>query len=202
MEEKNKLGNINFIDQDGKPIIKSDNSPFPASFYFDKFYEEKEYKKFIKNIEKLIRTSNEYRNYIEQLHNTVAALNIDNILSYITDSDANVEFHHYPFTLYDIVDIVIIQKFFEQQNFTSFSIAKEIMELHYKNLIGIVPLTKTMHELAHAGELFLSSKQIFGNYKEFMKRYSEGINKDLKQKIDEMENSTEADYPSDIGGLF
>lgn len=202
MEEKNKIGNINFIDSEGKPIIQSDDSPFPESFYFDKFYEEREYKKFIKNIEKLIRTSNEYKNYVEQLHSTIAALNIDNILSYITDADADIEFHHYPFTLYDIVDAVVLQKFFNQENFTSFSVAKEVMGLHYKNFIGLVPLTKTTHELAHAGELFLSSKQIFGDYKEFMERYPEGVNKETKEKIEEMEKLTEQDYPSDAGGLF
>ena len=200
--KENKIGNISFTEKDGKLIMKSDDSPFPETFYFGKFYEEKEYKKFIKNVEKLIRTSNEYRNYVEQLRGTVSALNVDNILSYITTNDADMEFHHYPFTLYDIVDIVIIQKFFNQEDFTSFSIAKEVLELHFKNMTGLVPLTKTMHELAHFGYLFLSSNQIFGNYKEFMQKYPEGISKELKQKITDMEEMTEQDHPSDIRGLF
>lgn len=200
--KKNKIGNLTFTEVDGKPVIMSDNSPFPESFYFNGFYEEREYKKFIKNIEKLIRTSDEYRNYIEQLHTTITALNVDNVLSYITSNDATIEFHHYPFTLYDVVDIVTVQKFFEQVDFTSFSIAKEVLELHHKNLIGLVPLSKTNHELAHAGELFLSAKQIFGEYKKFMKRYPEGINQDLHEKIKQLNELTEKNYPTDVGGLF
>jgi hypothetical protein len=200
--EENKMGNITFVDHNGKPIMKSDDSPFPETFYFSKFYEEKEYKKFIKNVEKLIRLSDEYKNYIGVLRDTVSALNIDNILSHITSNDAELEFHHYPLSLYDIVDAVMIQKFFDDENFTTFSIAKEVLELHYKNLVGLVPLSKTNHELAHIGELFLSSNQIFGNYKEFINRYPEGVSKELREKIKEMDDNTEKGHPSDIRGLF
>lgn len=200
--EENKMGNIEFVDNNGKPIIQSEDNPFPESFYFDKLYEEQEYKKFIKNTERLIRPSKEYRTYIEQLRGTVSALNVDNILSYITSNDAELEFHHYPFSLYDIVDIVILQKFFDMEDFTSFDICKEVMELHYQNLIGLVPLTKTSHELAHAGELFLGYNQVFGDYKTFMTMYKEGISKELKEKIEEMERLTDANNPTDAKGLL
>jgi len=200
--KENKMGNIEFVDSNGKPIIKSSDNPFPESFYFDKLYEEAEYKKFIKNTERLIRPSKEYRTYIEQLRGTVSALNVDNILSYITSNDAELEFHHYPFSLYDIVDIVVFQNFFDMKDFTSFDISKEIMELHYENLIGLVPLSTTNHELAHAGELFLSSKQIFGDYKAFMARYPEGISADLREKITEMEEFSDKNKPTDAKGLL
>jgi len=200
--EENKIGNIEFSEKNGNKIMKSENSPFAEGMYFTKFYEEKAYKKFITNIERLIRMSKEYKNYVEMLRTNLNALNVDNILSNITAADADLEFHHYPFTLYDIVDVVCINNFLDKKNFTSFSIAKEVMELHYKNLIGLVPLSKMNHELAHNGDLFLSSKQIFGEYTEFMKKYEKAVSAELKEKIKKMEEMSEKNLPSDVRGLL
>ena len=76
----------------------------------------------------------------------------------ISTLDTDLEFHHYPFTLYDICEIVVMKGAADQKYESSFSAAKKIMDLHYKNIIGLVPLTKTNHELAHDGKIFLSTK--------------------------------------------
>ena len=178
--EDNKLANIEFKEIGGNPVVKSQNAPFVESFYFSKFYEEKAYKKFIQGIEKLVRTSREYKSYVELLRTNISALNVDNILSNITNADAEMEFHHYPYTLYEVVDAVCASKFLRKEKFTSFSVAKEVMDLHYKNMVGLVPLTKTNHELAHEGSLFISSKQVFGEYKAFSDMYDEAIGADVK----------------------
>jgi hypothetical protein len=200
--EDNKLGNINFTEIQGNPVLKSDNSVFPESFYFSKFYEEKAYKKFISNIERLIRSSKEYKKYIELLRSNLSALNIDNILSNITNADAELEFHHYPLSLYEIVDIVCTSKFLNKEKFTSFSVAKEVMESHYINIIGLVPLTKTNHELAHNGDLFISKKQIFGDYSRFIDIYKNSVSADISNKISKMEELSDQNSPSDIRGIF
>jgi hypothetical protein len=200
--EENKLGNINFTEVNGNKVIRSDTSPFAEGMYFSKFYEEKAYKKFVTTVERLIRTSNEYKNYSENLRSNLNPMNLDNILSNISAADADIEFHHYPFTLFDVVDIVTIEKFLNKEKFTSFSIAKEVLKLHYQNMIGLVPLTVTNHELAHSGYLFISKKQIFGDYDLFMKKYDKAISADLKSKIKQMEELTEKNAPSDIKGLL
>jgi len=51
--------------------------------------------------------------------------------------------------------------------FDSFLIASEIMRLHYAGYIGLVPLTKTLHEMAHAGKLFIGLENVFGNFQKF-----------------------------------
>jgi hypothetical protein len=200
--EENKLANIDFKEIDGNPIVKSDSNVFLESFYFSKFYEEKAYKKFVGNIEKLVRTSNEYKRYIELLRTNVSALNLDNILTNITNADAELEFHHYPFTLFDVVDILCVNKFINKKNFTSFQVAKEVMDLHYKNLIGLVPLTKTNHELAHEGSLFISKRQVFGNYEEFIRMYDAAISVDLKEKIKNINEDSTLNKPSDPNRFF
>jgi hypothetical protein len=200
--EDNKLGNINFTEVKGNPVIKSDESIFPESFYFSKFYEEKAYSKFIKNIERMIRSSKEYKKYIELLRSNVSALNFDNILSNITNADTELEFHHYPFTLYEVVDLVCVDKFIKKEKFTTFSITKEVMQMHYNNMVGLVPLTKTNHELAHNGDLFFSKKQVFGDYEQLVKRYDETLSVEIKEKLKRIDELTEQNSPSDVGGLF
>lgn len=201
-ENENKIGNVVFTEIKGSPIIQSENSPFGESFYFQNFYSEKETIKFVKNVERLIRSSKEYKDYVESLRTNISALNIDNILSFITTLDAELEFHHYPFSLYDVVDIVLTDNFLNNKKVSSFSVAKKVMELHYKHLIGLVPLSKTNHELVHSGNLFLSKKQIFGNYEKFMKKYDKAVSADLKLKVEKMEKMSEKNTPSDAGGLF
>jgi hypothetical protein len=200
--EENKLGNIEFIEVNGNKVIKSENSPFAEGLYFNKFYDEKAYKKFITTTERQVRMSNEYKNYVELLHTNLNALNIDNILSNITSADADIEFHHYPLTLFEIIDVIAIDKFLKKEQFTSFSVAKEAMQLHYKNLIGLVPLTKTNHDLAHSGNLFLSKKQVFGDYTSFVKKYDKAVSLELKEKIKQMEDFSDKNLPSDVKGLL
>lgn len=202
MEKENSIGNIHPIEAGDSFGIKSENSPFAESFYFEDFYDDKIIKKFVKSVEKLIRTSREYKGYIENLRTNVFALNHDSMLGNITTADVDLEFHHYPFTLYEIVEVVMLQHVVDKKPFTSFSIAKEIMELHNRHLIGIVPMVKTMHELAHSGEIFISQSQIFGDYKNFMIQYKNGVTIDMQNKINTMEYYSQNGAPSDYKGLL
>ena len=77
--------------------------------------------------------------------------------------------------LYDIINIVAASKIVRGEGVTSLTLAHEVMNLHYENLIGIVPLSRTVHELAHSGEIFINLKQVFGDVNEFVKRYSDGL---------------------------
>lgn len=200
--EGNSIGNVASLEVNGQIGLKSDSSPFAECFYFQDFYDEQAVKKFAKSVERLIRTSREYNEYIELLRTNCTVLNHDNILINITNADVDLEFHHYPFTLYDIVIIVMNKHIVNAEKFTSFSLAKEIMALHYRHIIGLVPLSKTMHELAHDGKIFLSKSQIFGNYEEFMKEYDSGITVEQKSNISKMEAMSNSGIPSDIGGIL
>jgi hypothetical protein len=93
----------------------------------------------------------------------------------IDSETAGIEMHHYPFTLYDLVDIVITKRNRANQGFSTIEVANEVVELHYRNLIGLVPLSKTAHQLAHSGEIFIDLRHVFGNYKEFISQYNAGM---------------------------
>lgn len=193
---------LSFKDTGKNLSIKSDGNIFSEQYYYSDFFDEKGTRKFIKNIESLVRSSREYKNYIEQLRTNFSHLNQDAVMGNISTLDTDLEFHHYPFTLYDICEIVVMKGAVDQKYESSFSAAKKIMDLHYKNIIGLVPLTKTNHELAHDGKIFLSTKQIFGNWEEFYNQYLKYISVENKNKVKDLKEKSEANLPTDFMGFF
>ena len=202
MENDNVVvGNIKSINKNGNILINS-GSIFSEAFYFQDYYDDALIKKFIKNTERLVRQSHEYNQYLAMIKENYNILNYDNILSHINSDDAEIEIHHYPFSLYDIVDILMNYHLFNKDNFTSFSIAQEVMNLHFAQKIGFVPLSKTNHELAHAGQLFISTKQIFGNWEEFATKFASGMSEEQRAKVEESKKMTEQHAASDFKNLY
>ena len=134
--------------------------------------------KFIKKIESIVRRSSSYKRYIGFLRNEVD-IHRCTFLPFINIEElrnTRLEFHHYPFTLFDIVSIVLNDYLDTVGKLVSpFIIAKEVLKLHYQNRIGLVPLSVTAHQLAGDGKLFINLKYVKGNYKKFVKIYLEQI---------------------------
>lgn len=132
---------------------------------------------FIKNVEKMVRGSLEYRKYIGFLKtnlNLTKCRFLENVdVSKLKKT--HIEMHHYPFTLYDIVEIVTDKVDAEGGILNELVVAEEVMKLHFENKIGLVPLTITVHQLVHEGQLFVPSTFVHGEYKKFMKEYDEYI---------------------------
>lgn len=193
----NNIGNISSTNNNGNPTLTSDNSIFCSSFYFESFFDDKQIKSFIKNTEKMIRESNSYKEYISLLR-AYSDLSKDNINSNVTTNDTVIEFHHYPLNLYMIVETVMNYHVIRKEKFNSFMLAKEILQLHFDNKIGLVPLHSTNHQLAHLYKIFISDKQIFGNWREFIKEYETGLTPaatELLEKFDQLNASGQAtDY--------
>lgn len=146
--------------------------------------------KWIKRIEVTIRKSLEYNEYISYLKRN---FNITHC-SFFPKIDINeikkcgIEFHHYPLTLYDIVFIVVenmIARGYEN-DLDLYLIANEVMELHYKNNVGLIPLSGTVHEMAHSGNLFIPLNLVFGDYKRIIQDYRYGVSSDIIEKLDEL----------------
>src|SRR5699024_5461727 len=126
-DDLNKVNNIASIKKDDNTILidKEDNRRYIGSFHFNPS-DTKDIKKFIKAIERTIRTSPEYKRYIGILSNKYNITN-DQLMSNISSDSATLEFHHYPFTLYDIVEIVLNQYMMEDIPVTSMDIAETVM---------------------------------------------------------------------------
>ena len=153
--------------------------------------------KVINYIEREIRGSYEYRGYISYLKNeldlTKCALlpGID-----CKDGAASLEFHHYPLNLYEITEIIgkqLIDSLGENDSISCFDIAEKVMEEHYKGNVGLVPLTKTLHDMAHNRSIIIPISKVNGNYKTFLKKYNTYIDSDIKDRIQEAELSSDSD---------
>lgn len=194
------IGNISSFLEDDSEIkeeknitIQGNNSYYKESFYTSDIYDEKEFTRFVKQTEKMIRRSNEYSAYIGHLRNEID-LSTCAFLNNVNDEMAEIEFHHYPFTLYDIVTIVIEDMLSKDEALSTFKVSKKVMELHFNNYIGLIPLSKTVHELTHAGQIFINLKQVYGNYYKFLDLYKDTINQffidDFNKLVDMSNNDT------------
>lgn len=190
IQDSNNIGNIE-IDKD-KKVIKGDFYVLP--YYKNSFFEQQEYVKFIKAIEKLVRRSDEYKSYKDYVMNEVG-LNYCMLQPNITGEVADIEMHHGPIlTLFDYCDIVVNYHLKKQDKINTFLIANEILELHFANEVQVVMLSQTSHELLHSGKVFLSPKQAWGDLTKFIKKYEDGIEEDqrkiLNKYIELMDSST------------
>ena len=144
--------------------------------------------KMIGYLERQIRGSYEYRNYINYLKNELDL----NKCELMPGLDLNVdpvslEFHHYPITLYEITAIVATDLLNKctSGSVSSFEIAEQVMKEHYENNVGLVPLTATLHEMAHSKSLIIPMNTINGNFSAFIEKYKDSIPPEIKDKIDE-----------------
>lgn len=142
--------------------------------------------KFIKTCESLIRKSMEYKDYIKFLKNhmdmnkclVLKGLNVENGKRY------SIEIHHEPFTLFDIVETVLLKREYLGEGINPFLIADEVMELHYDEKIGLVPLSKTMHQLVHDDKIFIPLQLIYHKYDKFYDEYEPFMSERLKEAIE------------------
>ena len=160
----------------------------------------KERKSLIKSIESIIRTSPEYSEFIGYLKNV---LNLTKCLFHpdvdITElKQTKLEFHHYPFTLYDITDVMLTKYVQSHSTINPYEIAESVMRLHYELKVGLVPLSKTIHQLTHAGKKFINLSYVNQSYLKFIAEYSETISEDL---INNWQNLKSLSIKQDEGEL-
>ena len=180
--KKNNIVNIETKLDKSDPTLIADGDEFlQSSLYFSDCFDIPKLKRFIKRCEKMIRSSDAYSTYIGNLKND-KNLHCCAVKGNITDEDVDIEFHHYPFTLYDITYIVILEHVMKKEKFTSFSVTSEVLNLHATNVIGMVPLSITEHQLVHDGVRTISMKSVFGDINAFIERYAYYLNDELIDK--------------------
>lgn len=171
-------------DRPGRELkISIDELPKNPSYIFRT---AKEKVKFIKSVEATCRKSFEYKELVKFLkRNTnlkrcvvLQGLNCENGKRY------TIEIHHEPFTLFDIAETVINRREAESESLDPMDIADEIMELHYAGKIGLIHLSKTMHQLVHDDKIFIPLQYVYQQYDEFYTEYRRWMNPILEQKIE------------------
>lgn len=150
--------------------IYSDRHPFTLTLRISNFENEAEYKKFIKNCEMMIRRCLEYkewRNYI------VDVLQINEcMITHERMDEVTIEVHHHLPSLYTLVTALVNKHIENNQDFCTFDICQEAIQLHFQNRVGYVTLLKSMHEKFHNGKLEIPISFVKGDYNHFMRSYS------------------------------
>lgn len=155
--------------------------PEPSRLAFD-LSDKKSKDVFIKYIEKLARHSWEYKKMIDFLREKIDMnycaffKNVNNKINGI-----KIEIHHEPFTLYDISSIIISEFIEEGYPLDIPNIVETVLIIHYYGLVGLIPLSKTVHELVHAGEVFVPISYVFGDIEGFFNKYRKYMTENQKE---------------------
>lgn len=141
--------------------------------------------RFIQSIEAIIRTSMEYQNFVKYLKSEAKLVYCDILRGLDEEAmkELSLEIHHYPFTLYDITEAVLNRYLMNNQDFSRLSIANEVMGLHYSLKVGLIPLTVSMHQLAHSGGIMVDVDNIFGGFQDFVEEYKLFITDEATAKL-------------------
>ena len=188
LSQQNQFNNIQ--------VMVMENIPSYDTEDYDLF-NEKDFKKYIDDIERTIRSSREYREavqYMRKFINMNTSLFFQNINN-IETTKIKIELHHHPFTLYDIVLTVFNKRSRLQEPLDIELVAKEVAYLHYFLIIGLVPLSRTEHKLVHNQALFIPLKLndkpiVLGDYNKFIEMYERDIPEDAMVRFNTYKDLT------------
>ena len=200
VEFMNKVDNI-YTDGKSSTLNMGKLAYFDESQY--DLSDEKDFKFFIRDLERVVRNSFEYRTLIKYLKDT-EGMDVCSFLENVTSRDnkkVSIEIHHTPLTLYDICMAVYKKRFNKHQDIDINSIAEEVMWLHYSGWVGLIPLSTTVHDLVHNQYLFIPTNVIRGNYKAFIETYYDYIEPEVLDAVDAAEQAT-IDYNNKQMNIF
>jgi hypothetical protein len=169
--------------EENQNTLESENEDFPysLSLRIKELEDEKDLKKFVKSTEALIRRSPEYKLWTSYVRDVLGCSKCE-----ITDErigEVTVEIHHHPFSLYTIVKAEVLKNSSNNKEFCSFDIATNLIEQHFQNQIGYIPLVKTIHEKFHNGYFQIPLELIHGDYKNLITKYFDYLDDEEKDLI-------------------
>ena len=166
--------------------VSADDDYYQEISYFktiEDFVDESSYSKFIKAVENMVRTSNDYKAFIDYIKHTLG-LDFCQVFSKITDECATIEFHHGPiFTLYDICEVELLKFIKTGQRINTFRVADSVLQLHFDMKVNGVLLSKTAHEMFHEQEIFINVNQCIGDINTYIKEYAKYFSPEVKYKL-------------------
>ena len=161
-------GNV-IISTVDKNQLHSDSSPFTLTLRINEFVDEREFKKYIKCVESQVRNSVEYRMWTSYIRETLGQYTC--ALTGEIHSQTSVDIHHHPVALYSIVKAIINKYLGSGKDFCSFDISTDVIELHYQNRVGYIPIVSSLHEKFHNGFLQIPMELIYGDWKYITYQY-------------------------------
>lgn len=162
--------------------------------------DDKDREKYINDLERFVRSSYEYRSMIQYLREYMNMNSCAFIpaVSNETNRKIRIELHHSPFTLRDICATILNKRMKTCDILTLEAVGYEVMFVHYSLMVGLIPLSETVHQLVHTQYLFIPTDKVYGYYKAFVQSYYNYIDPELLDKLDELEKLTIAGTYNEI----
>lgn len=175
--------------------------------YYVDLDSDKQKIKFIKRVEGIVRSSMEYKDYVAYCKENLD-MNSCIFLSNVSQDKSkgrkriSIELHHDPFTLMDIVWTVVNKYEDEGLPYNDLLIADEVLEMHYANIVGLVPLSKTMHQMVHnSDKIKIPLYLVYGQYSEFVEKYGDYMEPELLDKLERKVNYTKTVTKEDFDAI-
>jgi hypothetical protein len=173
------------------PLADAQEPPPPVegygtrAFYHGALDDEKGRVSFIKEVVSQVRRCPEMSRYRGFLTENVQ-MDRCSVLSGLSAEEslaAGLELHHHPLTLYDVAELVLGKMEVDGDRITTMSVANRVMALHWQGKVGLVPLTGSLHELAHAGQLAIDPRSVYGDWPALLEAHSAGLTEHLADKL-------------------
>ena len=182
-------------ENDNIEVMVIDN---PGEYEYQESYEtDTEKEAIVKQAEALCRASMEYSDYIAYLRSNVGmdACEFFNNISKANSKKIRIEVHHAPLTLFDIIKLVLDRAIRTGDEINPMLLAEEATRIHYMNQVGLIPLSKTLHEVVHnSDKLVIPMYMVYGDFRAFLENFSEELemkeNSHIKAKIQKMIDQT------------
>lgn len=162
--------------------ISAEEKPERPSYAFRS---NNERKKYIDMVKAYVRASQEYKDYIKFLktHIDMNRCVVFNKLNPDSNRKYSIELHHDPFSLFEIINIVVSKRQALGESLNPYKVAEEVMELHYDGKVGLINLSVTCHELCENGKIFIPLQWIYQRYDLFYQEYEPYIDDVTKSKL-------------------
>lgn len=174
--------NVTILAKDNN-TLSSDDYPFDLPLRRSDFENDKEIKKFVKSCKFMIRRCPEYKEWIKYIHTVLGVYKCE--ITGELNNQTTVDIHHHPVSIENIVNAVVMKFLSLEKEFCSFDICSKVIELHFSNKIGYIPLVTSMHDKFHRGYLELPMDLIHGDYQYFIDNYMSFLSDDEIDVINE-----------------
>lgn len=162
--------------------LYSESTPVTLSMKISGFDSDRDLKRYVKSVEKMVRNCPEFREWKRYLSDVLGYTKC--ILTEEKSDECPIEIHHHIPTLFILCKSIVLTKLEDEKEFSTFDIAEEVVKLHYENRIGYACIVSTLHKKHHNGFLNIPIEYINGDYGYFLKNYviDDGDLKSLRKK--------------------
>ena len=166
--------------------------------------DQKDYKKYLFDIEKVVRGSFEYQQMVRFLRENLDMnqCTFFEAVSNIDTTSIKIEIHHEPLSLFDIVSTVVNKRTHFNESLEVEAVAKEVAYNHYAMSVGLIPLSETVHQLVHNQYLFIPNSIVFGNWRYFVDCYNDYIDPEVKIALEQIEELTNSGNYDDYRNIL